>query len=68
MVNHIKINEMKNLYELNKDDMLAVSGGESFAYRIGQGLALLWDLTFDGTPGYIDSRRGNLVLTNWFGS
>lgn len=59
---------MKNLIELSKEDLLTFNGGGSFAFRIGQIMSIIFDLTLDGTPGCIDSMRGNKILTNWFGS
>jgi len=66
-VNLIWLNKMKNLKELAKDDLLVLNGGESFAYRIGQAMAILYDLTFDGSPGRLDTFGGINALNNWFG-
>jgi hypothetical protein len=57
---------MRNLNELSKDDLLVISGGASLAYRFGQAFAILFDLTFDGSPGRIDTYGGTMALADWF--
>ncbi|MCX6221948.1 MAG: hypothetical protein NTZ69_13290 [Bacteroidia bacterium] len=56
---------MKNLNELTKKDLIVVNGGDSFAFRVGQALAIIFALTFDGTPGRIDTVGGAVAFYNW---
>ena len=68
VVNLLKqIKKMKNLNELLKKDLIVINGGASLAYRIGQAMAILYDLSFDGSPGVIDTIGGNKAMSDWFG-
>lgn len=56
---------MKNLNLLSKNELIAIQGGESFAFRLGQAFAIIYSLTFDGTPGRIDTIGGAVAFYNW---
>ncbi len=58
---------MKKLIELSNDDLLLLNGGESFAYRVGQACAVVWDLTFGGITGVFDTVGGIRAMDSWFG-
>jgi len=57
---------MKNFNDLSQNDLLAINGGASFAYRAGQAAAILWDLSFGGLPGVIDTTGGITAVYDWF--
>ena len=58
---------MKKFIDLSNDDLLLVNGGESLAYRAGQVIATIWDITFGGLPGVIDTAGGLSAFASWFG-
>jgi hypothetical protein len=58
---------MKKFTELSKNELIQLNGGESFAYRAGQACAIIWDLTFGGLTGVIDTKGGIAALYSWFG-
>lgn len=55
---------MNNLKELKQNELLSINGGESFAYRVGQFVAIASDMHGDGiltSPGAI------IAWNDWFG-
>ena len=56
---------MKELTELSKDEILMINGGASFAYRVGQACAIIFDLCDFTTPG-ISSPAGATAFYDWF--
>jgi hypothetical protein len=54
---------MKKVIELNEKELLTISGGESFAYRAGQFLAIAIDMG----DGYTTSYAGAKAWNDWFG-
>ncbi|MCK9414326.1 MAG: hypothetical protein M0Q53_18640 [Prolixibacteraceae bacterium] len=58
---------MNNFNDLSKDDLLVLNGGASLAYRVGQAIAIAWDLTFGGLNGVFDTKGGILAMNDWFG-
>jgi bacteriocin-like protein len=42
--------------ELTIKELSVVNGGATFAYRIGQACAILYDLSFGGRPYIIDTK------------
>lgn len=55
------------MQELTNLEMSEVNGGETFAYRIGQACAIMYDLTLGGKPHIIDTPGGMAALYDWFG-
>ena len=56
---------MENLNQISKNELIAIQGGESIAFRLGQAFAIIFSLTFDGTPGRIDTIGGTIAFYNW---
>lgn len=57
---------MKNLTRLNKEELIHVNGGKSFAYRAGQACAIIWDLGIESDHAPTTT-GGILALIDWFG-
>jgi hypothetical protein len=57
---------MKEFNALSKNELLVINGGDSFGYKAGQVVAVLWDLTFGGMNGVIDTVGGIKALQSWF--
>jgi len=57
---------MKQIIELTQNDLKEVVGGASFGYRAGQTVAILWDLSFGGQQGVIDTYDGLMAVVDWF--
>lgn len=55
---------MNNFIELSENEMFVINGGASFAYRVGQVCAVLWDLV-DTTP-MISTKGGVAAICDWF--
>jgi hypothetical protein len=62
--NLIKVNFMENLYELSIEESIEVNGGESFAYRAGQVMAVVLDRVDNGS---FTSYGAIAALIDWFG-
>jgi hypothetical protein len=59
---------MKQIIELTQTDLKEVVGGQaSFGYRVGQTVAILWDLSFGGQQGVFGTYGGLMAVVDWFG-